>query len=34
MDYSINKMDITDLDNIKSTLSTEFDDFWSYQILK
>ena len=34
MDYSINKMDITDLDNIKSILSVEFDDFWSYQILK
>lgn len=30
----IKKMDISDLDSISSTLLTDFDDFWTYSILK
>lgn len=30
----IQKMDLTDLDSIKDTLFTDFDDFWNYNIFK
>lgn len=30
----INEMNLQDLENIKSCLLTDFDDFWSYNILK
>ena len=30
----INRMEITDLDEIKDILENEFDNFWNYQIFK
>ena len=34
MNIEINKMTLSDLDNIKNNLTSDFDDFWSYNILK
>lgn len=34
MNLKIEKMLLTDLDDIKNILITEFDDFWNYSILK
>ena len=34
MDIKIEKMTITDLNNIKHNLNTDFDDFWNYNVLK
>lgn len=34
MNIEINKMTLLDLDNIKNNLTSDFDDFWSYNILK
>lgn len=34
MDIKIEKMTLTDLDKIKNILTTDFDDFWNYNILK
>ncbi len=34
MYLKINDMTLNDLDNIKEILNSEFDDFWSYTILK
>ena len=34
MDIKIEKMAITDLNNIKDNLNNDFDDFWNYTILK
>ena len=34
MDIKINTMKINDLENIKDILVTDFDDFWTYNILK
>lgn len=34
INFTIEKMTLTDLENIKDILSTEFDDFWNYNILK
>lgn len=34
MDIKIGKMTLTDLDKIKNILTTDFDDFWNYNILK
>lgn len=34
MDLNFDKMTIYDLDNIKDILLSDFDDFWSYEILK
>lgn len=34
MDIKIEKMTITDLNNIKDNLNSNFDDFWNYNILK
>ena len=34
MDIKIEKMTITDLNNIKDNLNSDFDDFWNYNILK
>lgn len=34
MDLSITKMTLNDLEQIKNILATDFDDFWSYDILK
>lgn len=34
MDIKINKFEVKDLDSIKNILSTEFDSFWNYNILK
>lgn len=34
MDIKINKMTLTDLDYIKDNLTSDFDDFWTYNILK
>ena len=34
MNLLINNMSIDDLEKIKNILNTDFDDFWSYEILK
>ena len=34
MDIKIEKITITDLNNIKDNLQNDFDDFWNYNILK
>lgn len=34
MDIKIEKMSITDLNDIKDNLKNDFDDFWNYNILK
>lgn len=34
MDTKIEKMNLKDLESIKDILSSEFDDFWNYLILK
>ena len=34
MDINIREMTISDLENIKEILSSEFDNFWNYNILK
>lgn len=34
MDFKIDKMSLKDLTSIKDILTTEFDDFWNYEILK
>ena len=34
MDIKINTMKTNDLENIKDILATDFDDFWTYNILK
>ncbi len=34
MNIEISKMTLSDLDNIKNNLTSEFDDFWNYNILK
>ena len=34
MDFKIDKMSLEDLISIKNILTTEFDDFWNYEILK
>lgn len=34
MNINIRKMTISDLENIKNILSSQFDDFWNYNILK
>lgn len=34
MDLNIEKMNLSDLENIKDILFSEFDDFWNYNILK
>ncbi len=34
MDININKMNLEDLELIKDVLESEFDNFWSYNILK
>lgn len=34
MDIKIEKMNLSDLENIKDILDIEFDDFWNYNILK
>lgn len=34
MDFKIDKMSLEDLISIKDILTTEFDDFWNYEILK
>ena len=34
MDFEIDKMSLEDLISIKDILTTEFDDFWNYEILK
>ena len=34
MEIKIEKMTIEDLENISKLLTTEFDDFWNYNILK
>lgn len=34
MDIKIEKMTITDLNNIKDNLNNDFDDFWNYNVLK
>lgn len=33
-DIEINKMNLKDLENIKDILTSEFDNFWSFNILK
>lgn len=33
-DFTITQMDLNDLEQIKDILETDFDEFWSYQILK
>lgn len=34
MDIKIEKMTITDLNTLKDNLQNDFDDFWSYNVLK
>lgn len=34
MQIEINKMEISDLDSISDILSSDFDDFWNYNIFK
>lgn len=34
MDFKIDKMSLKDLTSIKDILTTEFDNFWNYEILK
>lgn len=34
MNIKIEKMTVTDLNNIKDNLNNDFDDFWNYSILK
>ena len=34
MDFYIDYMDLSDLEQIKDILTTDFDDFWNYSILK
>ena len=34
MDIKIEKITITDLNNIKDNLQNDFDDFWNYNVLK
>lgn len=34
MDIEIKNMSINDLEKVKNTLNSSFDDFWSYDILK
>ena len=34
MDFKISKMSIEDLKNIKNILYSDFDNFWSYNVLK
>ena len=34
MDFKIDKMSLEDLISIKDILTTEFDDFWNYEVLK
>lgn len=34
MNINIEKMTITDLNNIKDNLHNDFDDFWNYNVLK
>lgn len=34
MDFKIDKMSLDDLYSIKNILTTQFDDFWNYEILK
>lgn len=34
LSLSISNMNKSDLENIKDTLETEFDDFWNYSIFK
>lgn len=34
MNFDINYMNLSDLENIKDILVVEFDDFWNYSILK
>ena len=33
MDFTFKKMDIQDLEEIKDILLSDFDDFWSYEVL-
>ena len=33
MDFTFKKMDIQDLEEIKDVLLSDFDDFWSYEVL-
>ena len=34
MNIKIKKMTLSDLENIKDILLTDFDDFWSYNVFK
>ena len=34
MDFTFKKMDIQDLEEIKDILLSDFDDFWSYEVLR
>ena len=34
MDFKISKMSIEDLKSIKNILTTDFDNFWSFDILE
>lgn len=34
MDFTFKKMDIQDLEEIKDVLLYDFDDFWSYEVLR
>lgn len=34
MDFEITKMTLNDLNSIQNILTSEFDDFWNYEILK
>lgn len=34
MDFTFKKMDIQDLEEIKDVLLSDFDDFWSYEVLR
>ena len=34
MDFTFKKMDIQDLEEIKYVLLSDFDDFWSYEVLR
>ena len=34
MDFTFKKMDLQDLEEIKDVLLSDFDDFWSYEVLR
>lgn len=34
MDFTFKKMDIQDSEEIKDVLLSDFDDFWSYEVLR